>query len=108
MTEVVLLDTLAAQAAARGSMLSWLVLPTLFTVASALIDLTNGMPISYACTRALGDPLRRICCCLAVTVMSALVAFLFFDRTIGIVSEIVRRHGRPWLAIGDIIAGLSL
>jgi nickel/cobalt transporter (NiCoT) family protein len=101
-TEVALLGTLSAQAAARGSMLSWLVLPTLFTVALVQIDLTDGMPISYACTRALGDPLRRIWFCLAVAVVSALVAFfIFFGGTIGIVPEIMQHYGRPWLAIGD-------
>jgi nickel/cobalt transporter (NiCoT) family protein len=100
--EVVLLGTLSAQAAARGSMLSWLVLPALFIVALLLIDLTDGMPISYACTRVLGDPLRRSWFCLAVTVVSALVAFfIFFGGTIGIVPEIMQHYGRPWLAIGD-------
>jgi len=101
-TEVVVLGILSAQAAARGSTLSWLVLPTLFTVALVLIDLTDGMPISYACTRVLADPLRRSWFCLAVTVVSALVAFfIFFDGTIGIVPEIVQRYGRPWPAIGE-------
>ena len=98
-TEVVILGTLSAQAAARGSMLSSLVLPTLFTVALVLIDITDGMPISYTCTRALGDPLRRIWFCLAVTVMSALVTFIIFGGgTIGIIPEIVRRYRSP--AIG--------
>jgi len=101
-TEVILLGTLSAQAAARGSTLSWLVLPTLFTVALVVVDITDGMPISRACTRTLGDPLRRIWFCLAVTVASALVAlFIFFGGTIGIVAEIVQRYGRPWLAIGN-------
>ena len=100
-TEVVLLGTLSAQAVKRGSMLSCLVLPTLFTVALVLIDTTDGMPISYACTRVLGDPLRRISFCLAVTVVSALVTFFVLGGvTIGFLPEVVQRYGSRWLTIG--------
>jgi nickel/cobalt transporter (NiCoT) family protein len=100
--EVIILGTLSAQAAVRGSMLSWLVLPTLFTVALVLIDTTDGTPISYACTRALGTPLRRIWFCLAVTVVSALVAFFICGgRSIGISTEIAQHHGKLWPTIGE-------
>jgi high-affinity nickel permease len=41
-TEVTLLGILSAQAAERGSVLSCLVLPVLFTAALILIDTTEG------------------------------------------------------------------
>lgn len=99
--EIMVLGTLSAQAAERGSMLSWLVLPALFTAPLVLIDITDGMPIAYACAQALSNPLRRIWFCVAVTVVSALVAFFIFgDGIVGFIPEI-RRYAGPWLAIGE-------
>ena len=101
--EIVLLGILSAQAAERGSMLSWLVVPALFSVAVALIDITDGMRITGACIRVLGDPLRRIWFCLAVTAMSALVAFLISGGAIvRFVPEIVQTYGSSWLAVGEV------
>ena len=93
-------------------MLSSLVLPTLFTVALVLVDLTDGMPISYACTRALGLSATRFGesgLALAATVLSALVAFLIFGGgTIGILpaakSMAAIGHLNHWLVAIDYVA----
>jgi nickel/cobalt transporter (NiCoT) family protein len=78
-TEVTLLGILSAQAAERGSVSSCLVLPVLFTAALILIDTTEGMSITYACSHALANPLRRSWYYLVVAVASALVALFIFD-----------------------------
>jgi high-affinity nickel-transport protein len=99
-TEVALLGISATQAAHGMSVWSIMVFPALFAAGMSLIDTTDGVLMLSACDWAFVKPARRLVYNLALTFVSAAVAFLVSGiLVLGLLGEQLALSSGFWRAI---------
>jgi len=102
-TEVALLGLSASQAAQGLSIWTILVFPALFASSMALVDTADGVLMLRAYGWALADPLRRLGCNIAITLVSVAVAVaVAVVQLLGLVGEEWGPSGAFWDTIGRL------
>lgn len=96
-TEVALLGLSAGQAAQGVSIWTTLVFPALFASSMALVDTADGVLMLRAYGWALADPMRRLGCNIAITLVSVAVAVaVAVVQLLGLVGEEWGPSGAFW------------